>query len=87
MSFHVSPCPPDHQGSNKPAGEIIGVRVYKCREEINEVQVESVMMVPVISADRDIYPVRFQTSIEQFTPNIILEGLKPCPPYCSNGRP
>ena len=44
----------NYNAGSKQDGEIIGVRVYKCREEINSVQVESVMMVPVISADRDL---------------------------------
>lgn len=66
----------------KQAGEITGVRIYKCIGEYEGNDVEKVLVIPVIDADTDLYPIRFETNINQFTPNAILEMGDPCPPNC-----
>ena len=71
-----------YNAGSKPNGEIMGVRVYKCISEHQKEKVESVLVTPVTADEKYLYPIRFQRSINQFTPNTILELAWPCPPKC-----
>ena len=72
----------NYNNGSKPAGEITGVRIYKCIGEHEGKEVEKVLVILVIDADKDLYPIRFEANIDQFTPNAILEMGMACPPWC-----
>ncbi|NNC84205.1 MAG: hypothetical protein HKN79_11565 [Flavobacteriales bacterium] len=74
-----------YNGGDKPNGDIIGVRCYKCESEDSGTPGESVLLIPVTEKEgkkEDIYPIATEKSITQFTPNLILERGVFCPPLC-----